>query len=57
MESAMGGRQLALLVLSEAERAELAAFAAGRKTAQAIALRARIVRACARGDQNKIRTR
>jgi hypothetical protein len=53
----MGGRQLALLVLSEAERAELAAFAAGRKTAQALALRARIVRACARGDQNKIRTR
>jgi transposase len=41
------------LDLTEAERAELTALAARRSTAQALALRARIVLACAAGDQNK----
>jgi transposase len=39
--------------LSEGERSELKALAARRKTAQALALRARIVLACAEGRQNK----
>lgn len=41
------------LVLSDAERAELASLAARRNTAQALALRARIVLACAEGAANK----
>lgn len=41
------------LVLSEAERAELASWAARRNTAQGLALRARIVLACAEGVENK----
>jgi transposase len=41
------------LVLSETERAELGALAARRTTAQALALRARIVLACAEGAENK----
>ena len=45
-------RQLAPLVLSEEERSELKALAGRRKTAQALALRARIVLACAEGSQN-----
>jgi transposase len=49
----MAGRQLAPLVLSEEERSELKSLAARRKTAQALALRARIVLACAEGGQNK----
>lgn len=49
----MVGRQLARLTLSEAERAELKSLAGRRKTAQALALRARIVLACAEGGQNK----
>lgn len=49
----MAGRQLAPLVLSEEERSELQSLAARRKTAQALALRARIVLACAEGGQNK----
>jgi transposase len=49
----MAGRQLAPLVLSEEERSELRSLAARRKTAQALALRARIVLACAEGGQNK----
>jgi transposase len=49
----MAGRQLAPLVLSDEEQCELKALAARRKTAQALALRARIVLACAEGSQNK----
>ena len=45
--------RLAVLVLSAAERSELTALAARRKTAQALALRARIVLGCAAGAQNK----
>jgi len=45
--------RLAALVLSEAERSELTALAARRKTAQALALRARIILGCAEGAQNK----
>ena len=41
------------LALSEAERTELNSLAARRTTAQALALRARIVLACAEGTQNK----
>lgn len=48
----MAGRQLAPLALSEEERCELKSLAARRKTAQALALRARIVLACAEGGQN-----
>jgi transposase len=47
------GRDLAALDLSEAERAELGSLVARRNTAQALALRARIVLACAEGGQNK----
>jgi len=43
---------LAPLELSEAERAELQSLSARRTTAQALALRARIVLACAEGGQN-----
>jgi transposase len=53
MEQSMAGRQLAPLVLSNEERSELKLLAARRKTAQAVALRARIVLACADGGQNK----
>jgi len=49
----MAGRQLIPLVLSENERAELKSLTARRKTAQALALRARIVLACAEGGENK----
>lgn len=45
--------RLAELVLSEAERSELSALASRRKTAQALAMRSRIVLACAEGAQNK----
>ena len=48
------GRELAALELSEAERSELASLVARRNTAQALALRARIVLACAEGGQNKV---
>jgi transposase len=41
------------LELSDAERAELMSLVSRRKTAQALALRARIVLACAEGGQNK----
>ena len=47
------GRQLAPLILSDEERLELRALAARRKTAQALAQRARIVLACTEGGQNK----
>ena len=53
MEQSMAGRRLAALVLSDEERLELKAFAQRRKTAQAMALRARIVLTCAEGLQNK----
>jgi transposase len=53
MEHSMAGRQLAPLILSDDERSELKALASRRKTAQALALRARIVLACAEGSQNK----
>ena len=48
----MAVRQLAPLGLSDDERAELKALTTRRKTAQALALRARIVLACAEGGQN-----
>jgi transposase len=50
----MGGRELPALELDEAERAELKALVARRSTAQALALRARIILACAEGGQNKV---
>ena len=43
----MGSPRLKALALSEAERVELGALAARRRTAQGLALRARIVLACA----------
>ena len=49
----MGGRYLAALEISEAERGELTSLASRRTTAQALALRARIVLGCADGDENK----
>lgn len=49
----MPGRRLPPLELSEAERAELASLASRRRTAQGLALRARIVLACAEGGQNQ----
>jgi len=49
----MAGRQLAPLALSSEEWSELKALVARRKTAQALAIRARIVLACAEGSQNK----
>jgi transposase len=49
----MAGRRLAALVLSDAERAELTSLASRCSTAQALALRARIVLRCATGRQNK----
>ncbi len=49
----MGRQRMAVLVLSEDERAELRSLAGRRKTAQALAMRARIVLACASGEQNK----
>lgn len=52
-ERAMAGRRAVTLVLAEAERTELRALAARRSTAQAMALRARIVLACAEGAQNQ----
>ncbi len=50
----MSGRPKAELVLSESEREQLKALTMRRKTAQALALRARIVLACAEGTDNKI---
>lgn len=48
----MRGRPKAQLVLSEVEREQLTALTLRRKTAQALALRARIVLACAAGQTN-----
>lgn len=50
----MRGRPKSELVLSEAERERLMALILRRKTAQALALRAPIVLACADGVGNKI---
>src|SRR3954469_18101426 len=47
------GRPKADLVVSEAERAELTRWARRAKTAQYLAMRARIVLACADGASNK----
>ena len=49
----MAGRRLQALVLTEAERSELAALAARPKTGQALAQRARIILACVEGVENK----
>jgi len=49
----MRGRPKAQLVLSESEREQLKALTLRRKTAQALALRARIVLACADGVDNR----
>ena len=49
----MRGRPKAELVLSQSERDQLQALTLRRKTAQAVALRARIVLACADGMDNK----
>ncbi len=49
----MRGRPKAQLVLSESEREQLVALTMRRKTAQALALRARIVLGCAEGSDNK----
>ena len=49
----MRNLRLAPLELSDAERTELHSLASRRSTAQALALRARIVLACAEGGQNK----
>jgi hypothetical protein len=48
----MGDTRLTPLVLSEAERRTLENWAKRRKTAQGLALRARIVLACADGGSN-----
>ena len=48
----MGDTRLEPLVLSEAERRMLENWAKRRKTAQGLALRARIVLACADGGTN-----
>lgn len=53
MEQAMAGRRMAALVLSDDERAELSSVAGRRNTAQALALRARIVLRCATGAENR----
>jgi transposase len=45
----MGSSRLHSLVLSDEERAELAALASRRRTAQGLAIRARIVLACSEG--------
>ncbi|GAB3628394.1 transposase [Pandoraea terrae] len=50
----MSGRPKAELILTESEREQLQALTMRRKTAQALALRARIVLACADGIDNKI---
>jgi transposase len=49
----MGSHRLAALELDEAERSELKALTSRRRTGQALALRARIVLACAQGKGNQ----
>jgi transposase len=53
MKFAMAGRHLAKVVLSDMERARLTSLEGRRKTAQALAVRTRIILACADGQQNK----
>src|ERR1700752_1079626 len=48
------GRRFAPLELDEMERAEVTSLASRRSTAQALALRARIILACAEGEQSKV---
>ena len=50
----MRGRPKAELVLTQDEHEQLTALTLRRKTAQALALRARIVLACAEGVDNKL---
>jgi len=50
----MGRKAKGELILTEAERQELVALTLRRKTAQAMAQRARIVLACAQGVENKV---
>jgi len=50
----MSGRPKAALVLTDTEREELTALTLRRKTAQALAQRARIVLACASGLDNQV---
>jgi transposase len=50
----MSARPKAQLVLNDAEREQLIALTLRRKTAQALALRARIVLACAEGQDNSV---
>src|SRR6185503_11921867 len=47
-------RRFSPLKLDEAERTELVSLTSRRSTAQALALRARIILACAEGEQSKI---
>ena len=49
----MAGRGLTPLALSDEERLELTVLLVRRKTSQALVLRARIMLACAEGNQNK----
>ncbi|WP_428492518.1 hypothetical protein [Rhodopila sp.] len=49
----MAGRRLEALRLIDGERSELMALAGRPKAAQALALRARIILACADGLENK----
>ena len=49
----MRGRPKAQLVLTESEREQLQAWSQRRKTAQALALRSRIVLGCASGQPNQ----
>jgi hypothetical protein len=53
-EAAMRGRPKSELVLTDEEHGRLKALTLRRKTAQALALRARIVLACAEGVDNKV---
>ena len=50
----MRGRPKAELVLAQNEREQLQAWTLRRKTAQALAMRSRIVLACASGRENKV---
>src|SRR5678816_3812182 len=52
-EASMSRRPETQLVLSQSEREQLEALTLRRKTAQAVALRARIVLGCAAGVENK----
>src|SRR5713226_6974393 len=48
------GRRFAPLELDEVERTELTSLASRRSTGQCLALRARIILACAEGEQSKV---